>query len=120
MPVTHHILIVEDDPDQRALYQLVLTNAGYRTDAVADAATALAYLDACEVDLVLTDLAMPNIPGDELIRTLKARHAHLRTILMSNHDDIHIAAHAVKADAWIHKQMAFPQWLALIAASLAL
>ncbi len=65
------ILIVDDDEADRMLVEAVLRRAGHETLAVEGGEAALrAYLDE-GVDLVITDLQMPDVHGFELISILK-------------------------------------------------
>ena len=66
------ILVVEDDKELRTLYQLALLEHGHDVNAVANGAEALEVVSP-EIDLVVTDLTMPVMPGDKLIAELRAR-----------------------------------------------
>jgi len=66
------ILIVEDNPDSRELLALLLRRSGYD---VTEAATGLAAIDqthATRPDLIIMDLGLPEITGDEATARLKA------------------------------------------------
>jgi two-component system, cell cycle response regulator DivK len=66
------ILIVEDNSDCRELLALVLRRSGYE---IAEAATGLAAIEqaaATHPDLILMDLGLPGITGDEATARLKA------------------------------------------------
>lgn len=65
------ILIVDDQEADRLLVQAVLTRSGHDTIVVEDGEAALrAYLDS-GVDIVITDLQMPDVHGFELIAILR-------------------------------------------------
>jgi CheY-like chemotaxis protein len=66
------ILVVEDDLELRMFYQLALLEHGHDVNAVANGAEALEVVSP-DIDLVVTDLSMPVMPGDELIAELRAR-----------------------------------------------
>ena len=66
------ILVVEDDFELRTFYQLALLEHGHAVNAVANGAEALEVLSP-EIDLVVTDLTMPVMPGDQLIAELRAK-----------------------------------------------
>ena len=66
-----NILVVEDDFELRTFYQLALMEQGHAVNAVANGAEALEALSP-EIDLVVTDLTMPEMPGDTLIAALRA------------------------------------------------
>lgn len=67
------VLYVEDAPAQRELVQDVLTEHGWRVDAVATAEEALERLLSDRFDLLLTDYKLPGRNADWLLRELRAR-----------------------------------------------
>ncbi|WP_129627808.1 GAF domain-containing protein [Candidatus Oscillochloris fontis] len=67
-----HILIVEDDPLIRRVYHDVLANSGYRVSLSASGEEALAYLHLITPDIILLDLGLPGIDGNEVTRQVKA------------------------------------------------
>ena len=78
------ILIVDDDPDQLEIRQLVLRRAGHRTAIARDAASALEVFDAGRYDTVLMDLRLPTPEaGLSLIRDLRSRSANVQIIVLS-------------------------------------
>lgn len=66
-----NILVVEDDAKLNKLFCAVLTRNGYRTYSAADGAQALEILDSEYIDLVISDIMMPNIDGYELTKALR-------------------------------------------------
>ena len=66
------ILVVEDDLELRTFYQLALLEEGHAVNAVANGAEALEVISP-EIDLVVTDLTMPIMPGQKLIAELRAK-----------------------------------------------
>jgi len=75
-----HILIVEDDPDGRDITMQALTDAGATVKAVASAREALVYLRAAEqplIQIVVTDIGMPEQDGYTLLRELRELPSHL-------------------------------------------
>lgn len=77
------ILVVDDDPLVRTLVCRVLTRGGYQVDEAADGRQALKQVAITRPDLVLTDLMMPVMGGDELIAQLNGRPVSIPCILMS-------------------------------------
>ena len=78
------VLIVEDDESIREVMRMILEDAGYRVDAAAEGMAALAQLRASsDRMIVLTDLLMPVLDGEALLRIvlteadLATRHAYL-------------------------------------------
>lgn len=66
------ILVVEDDPDNRRIVAKVLTVEGYDVIEAIDGIEALAQARAERPDLILMDLALPNVDGWEATRQLKS------------------------------------------------
>jgi two-component system cell cycle response regulator DivK len=66
------ILVVEDDPDNRRIVAKVLSVEGYHVIEATDGIEALAQARAERPDLILMDLALPNVDGWEATRRLKS------------------------------------------------
>lgn len=66
------ILIVDDNSDLRKLLALVLKNSDYDTVEAATGSDALKLARATHPDLILMDLFMPDVTGDEAMAWLKA------------------------------------------------
>ena len=60
-----HILVVEDDQALNKLICRVLNKNGYETASATDGEEALALLDQMYIDLIITDLMMPNMRSEE-------------------------------------------------------
>ncbi|MBX3187175.1 MAG: PAS domain S-box protein [Labilithrix sp.] len=82
------ILVVEDEPSVRAIAVTTLTEHGFRVLQAASGADALRLLEIdAGVDLVLTDVVMPDLGGAELGRILRDRHPALPVLYMSGYPD---------------------------------
>jgi len=66
------VLVAEDDDDIRYIMVRTLERAGHAVRAVPDGAAALDMLRRDRPDLLLTDIDMPRLTGDELIRRARA------------------------------------------------
>ncbi|MDR9852134.1 response regulator [Paenibacillus sp. VCA1] len=64
-----------------------------------DGEDALRHLPELEVDVVITDIRMPVIDGLELIKSLRATHPHIRSILMSGFTEFEYAREAIRVSA---------------------
>ncbi|CBS90807.1 response regulator [Azospirillum lipoferum] len=69
--VSATILLVDDDPDFRGMARIAFTRAGYAVHEAENGNTALAILASRTVDLVVTDIIMPEADGYEVILRLK-------------------------------------------------
>jgi len=69
------LLIAEDNADLRDLLQEILEDAGYTTVSVSDGQAALTRIDREDevIDLVLTDVRMPRVTGDELLTAVREK-----------------------------------------------
>jgi len=87
------VLVVEDDADARAVVAHALTRTGYQVRAVATAEEGLAWLTERQgdVDIVLTDIALPGMNGFAFGAEIRARFAPLRILYMSGYAQEHIA-----------------------------
>lgn len=76
-----HILVTDDDAEMRKWIDALLADAGYRVTTAADGLEAASYAATDHFDLLITDFAMPERNGVELIRSLR-RHAPVARILL--------------------------------------
>src|SRR5512138_3475001 len=72
-PANGKILVVEDDPDIRAILSRFLSRRGYVVKAPEDGAEALELLAREPVDLILYDVRMPRMDGLELLQVVRQR-----------------------------------------------
>lgn len=70
---TYHILVVEDDPDINKLLCRVLTGAGYDCRPAYSGSEAALWTGQYDYDLILLDLMLPGLTGEELITQLRQR-----------------------------------------------
>ena len=77
------ILIIEDDPEIRELYRRILERAGYQVLDAPDGDVGVRIFREKPVDLVLTDIVMPEKEGLETIMELKREFPSVRIIAMS-------------------------------------
>jgi signal transduction histidine kinase/ActR/RegA family two-component response regulator len=86
---TETLLLVEDEAAVRASVRRLLEWHGYTVLEARNGADALRIYEANEsgIDLVLTDIVMPEMGGQELIERLRARHPGLRVLFMSGYTE---------------------------------
>jgi len=78
-----HILIVEDDKELRELFSTVLVKNGYKTTSTKDGVEALNALDKEYIDLILSDIMMPNMDGFELIQSIRDAQFNLPVLMIT-------------------------------------
>jgi len=77
------VLVVDDDPSLRNLLAQTLEGAGFQTFTAEDGREARRRIEAQQIDLVITDLAMPGEEGMELIRALRKEQPDVKIVVMS-------------------------------------
>lgn len=77
------ILLVEDHPDTRQAFAALLRSWGHHVGTSATAESGLAFLDANEVDVVLSDIGLPDRNGFQFIAEARERQPQLVTIALS-------------------------------------
>lgn len=82
--MSHHILIVDDEAEIRALLEQFLTISGYRISSVATAHAALATAAATPPDLLISDLQLEESDGLDLIAKIKVTLPDLPVILLTS------------------------------------
>jgi len=97
MPVgDERILVVEDDPQVRKVVVGQLSSLGYRVVEAPNGGAGLALLDAGEAfDMVLTDLVMPGMSGQELAAILAKHHPAVRILFMSGYSEKAVTSHGL-------------------------
>jgi DNA-binding NtrC family response regulator len=94
------ILIVDDEEGIRESLEKVLGKAGYRTKTASSGNEALSFLSTQPVDIVLTDLKMPDGDGIQLLKNVKKKFADIEVILLTGYGTIETAVEAMKEGAY--------------------
>lgn len=100
-PLGERILLAEDDRELRELLEEVMADAGYRVAAYPSADLAAGALATDEdLDLVITDLILPGMRGQELLREVRRVRPELHVIVITAFGAIDSAIELVKAGAF--------------------
>lgn len=94
------LLIVEDEPDLRQLYELALVKVGLAVDAAGDLAQARAHLAQRRYSAVVTDMRLPDGTGLDLLRDLARDGRGERAIVITAYGSADNAVEALKAGAF--------------------
>lgn len=78
-----NILVVEDDRNQRKLIEAALTRSGYRVQTAEDGNQALLLMDSEQIDLVITDIMMPNMDGFELTEAVRGARMNIPILVIT-------------------------------------
>lgn len=93
------VLIIDDDHSIRNMLSIVLKNEGYEVIAVESAIVALKKLKKETVDLIISDIKMPEISGIELLRKVKSIDQEIPVIMITGFASTNDAVEAMKLGA---------------------
>jgi two-component system response regulator HydG len=96
---TIEILVVDDEDATRRLCCDVANEAGYKASAVPTTEAALEILDEEPVDIVLTDLRVPQLGGIELLKRIREHYAETAVIVLTQYGTIDTAVEATRLGA---------------------
>jgi two-component system NtrC family response regulator len=108
------ILIVDDDPSIRYMLSRVLLDEGYETAAAAYGRAGLEIAAAQRVDLVLLDLKMPGMNGQETVEELALLRPGLPVIIMTAYSSQKAGIPLAGVSALLQKPLDFPVLLEAI------
>ena len=113
------ILVIDDEPDLRTLYELTLLREGYRVDAAGDLAQARQQLLDHQFDAVITDMRLPDGLGLELLRELVIQQRPERCVVITAHGSAENAVEALKAGAfdYLTKPVDLKQFRSVVASA---
>jgi len=106
--MTKTIMIVEDSASMRGLISMTLKNNGYEVIEASDGKEAVKRLSSAgKVDLIITDLNMPNMDGIQFIKTVKgdSKHRFIPVVMLTteSQDTKKEEGRLAGAKAWIVK-----------------
>ncbi len=117
------LLVVDDEPGIVRVVSRMLQDQGFEVAAFTDSRQALEYFreKGREIDLVLLDMMMPDLGGDEFFARIRAIHPAIRVLVMSgySHEEVAQQVLAKGALGFIEKPFKREELLARIAAALA-
>ena len=90
------ILIIDDEEIVRASCSRILLPEGYTVKTANNAKNGLALLETNSLDLVLTDLKMPDMDGLEVLRNIKEKWPETEVIIMTGYGTVKTAVRAMK------------------------
>jgi two-component system nitrogen regulation response regulator NtrX len=100
--MAHDILIVDDEPDIRALIEGILSDEGYETRQAHNADTALAAFRARRPSLVILDIWLQNsrLDGIGILEAMNREEPQVPCIMISGHGTIETAVQAIQKGAY--------------------
>jgi two-component system, NtrC family, response regulator AtoC len=94
------ILVADDEPNMRKVLRAMLEHDGYDVHLAEDGAAALDVLANNHVDVLITDLRMPEIDGMELLKRVHGTRESMPVIMITAHGTVDTAVEAIKLGAF--------------------
>jgi DNA-binding NtrC family response regulator len=111
-----NVLVVDDEPSARSALVELLRDEGFIVRSAADGFKALGQVDDWTPDLLLTDVMMPGIDGNELMRKIRERFEGIGVIVMTANGSVEKAVAAMRegADDYLNKPLNFDELLVVV------
>ncbi len=118
-PSDAQILVVDDEPDLRTLYELALLREGYNVTGVGALAQAWELLAARRFDVVITDMRLPDGLGIGLLHRLREQRRSERCVVITAYGSAENAVESLKAGAfdYLTKPVDIKQFRAVVASA---
>lgn len=94
------VLVVDDDPAVRFIFEALLRESGYVVETAEDGRQAAARLAASPFDVVVSDIRMPDMDGIQLLTEVRGRDLDLPVILVTGGPGLDTAMKAVELGAF--------------------
>ncbi|RYF44495.1 MAG: response regulator, partial [Comamonadaceae bacterium] len=114
------ILVVDDEPDLRTLYELTLLREGYRVETASSVQEARDQLKAQRFDAVITDMRLPDGFGMELLQDLREQQRKERCVVMTAYGSAENAVEALRSGAfdYLTKPVDLKQFRSVVASAI--
>ena len=100
MKLDARILVVEDDPSQRELLVGFLRDLGARVEEAGDGRVALEIVRRESVDVVVTDLRIPELDGHALLKAIREINPEISTVVVTAYGTVEGAVACLKDGAF--------------------
>src|SRR5262245_32251409 len=101
------ILVVDDEESIREFFEIMLKREGYEVVTASNGREALEKLKKAKVDLILSDIQMPEMSGLELLAAVKELDPELVVIMITAFGSTETAVEAMKLGAYDYVQKPF-------------
>lgn len=95
-----NLLIIDDEKNIRDGLKLALEADGYDVQTAANGEEGLDIVRSDAVDLVITDLKMPKVSGEEVLKTIISQMPGIPVIVLTGHGTVETAVDAMRAGAY--------------------
>jgi two-component system response regulator PilR (NtrC family) len=119
-PARHRLLVVDDEPDLRTLYELTLLRDGYDVETAGSVEEARQLLRDQQYGAVITDMRLPDGTGLDILRDLEEHVRREKAIVITAYGSAENAVSALKAGAYdyLTKPVDLKQFRSVVASAL--
>ena len=113
------ILVIDDEPDLRTLYELTLLREGYRVETASTVQEAREQLKGRPFDVVITDMRLPDGFGMEILQDLRDQQRRERCVVMTAYGSAENAVEALRSGAfdYLTKPVDLKQFRSVVASA---
>lgn len=114
------VLVIDDEPDLRTLYELTLLREGYRVETAGSVQEAQEHLTQQRFDAIITDMRLPDGMGTDILARLRADQRNERCIVITAYGSAENAVESLKAGAfdYLSKPVDLKQFRTVVANAL--
>ena len=118
---SRRVLVIDDEPDLRTLYELTLLREGYEVESAATVAEGLRSLEIGRFDVVITDMRLPDGLGLDILQGLATRVPREPCIVITAYGSAENAVEALKTGAfdYLTKPVDLRQFRTVVASAIA-
>lgn len=93
------VLVVDDEPINTYVIRTLLQENGYRTIEAIGGEQGLSALEREDVDILICDIRMPRVDGEQVLRTVVAKYPTIPVIMLTGFIDVASAVHVMRMGA---------------------
>jgi two-component system response regulator AtoC len=94
------VLVIDDEASMRFTLEAVLGDAGHEVETADGGASGIAAFEARGADVIVTDLAMPDVDGMQVLATMRVQDPGVPVMMLTAHGSERVAVAAMKAGAF--------------------
>ena len=114
------VLVIDDEPDLRTLYELTLLREGYRVETAGSVQESRDQLGQQRFDAIITDMRLPDGSGTDILAQLRAEQRPERCVVITAYGSAENAVESLKAGAfdYLSKPVDLKQFRSVVASAL--
>ncbi len=99
-PIQATVMVVDDEDRIRRILAIQLQKAGYNVISIGEGQEAMALLNKVDIDVVISDIRMPGITGDQILRYIKTNSPAIPVVMLTGVVDVETAVGIMRSGAY--------------------